>query len=291
MGSAQLNSFGGPWTVTKLEALRKYLVAYLTIMTTGTRAKSYDPVYVDAFAGSGAYLPKRGSVTDDANEATEFALGSARIALTLDRSFTRYVFVDTDEQKLSALRTFVESDTSLGRRVTYLVQDANDAIETFVRSQNWQRTRALVFLDPFGMQVRWTTIETLGRSGGTDLWLLYPAMAVQRMLPKKGVPSSANAHKLTEVLGSDVWRNWYKPSPQASLFSPEATMVKSISLEQIAETVKDSMRRSFKDVSHRHLVLKNSLGAPLFLLLFATNKGGKTALRIAGDVMRSLDRD
>lgn len=141
------------------------------------------------------------------------------------------------------------------------------------------------------MQVRWSTIEALGRADGTDLWLLYPAMGIQRLLPKNAVPSGANAAKLTEVLGSDVWRDWYKPSLQPSLFSPEGTMVKDITLEKIAETVITSMRRAFRHVSPRHLVLRNSMGAPLFLLLFATCKGGEVALRIASDVMNSLDRD
>jgi three-Cys-motif partner protein len=45
MGTA----FGGTWTEEKLAVLRKYLVAYATIM----RNTPFRFAYIDAFAGSG----------------------------------------------------------------------------------------------------------------------------------------------------------------------------------------------------------------------------------------------
>ncbi len=41
--------FGGDWTAEKLERVRKYLVAYATIM----KAKRFRFAYIDAFAGTG----------------------------------------------------------------------------------------------------------------------------------------------------------------------------------------------------------------------------------------------
>lgn len=134
-GEVITHSFGGPWTAKKLEALRKYLGAYMNIMSTGHRAVRYETIYVDAFAGSGTYIPKRRKLRSELNDATEFALGSARIALSIERPFGRYIFVDTDKQKLLALEAFVRKETALASRVNYLAEDANSAIEAFVRSQ------------------------------------------------------------------------------------------------------------------------------------------------------------
>lgn len=41
--------FGGDWTIEKLKRLRKYLVAYATIMNK----QNYRFAYIDAFAGTG----------------------------------------------------------------------------------------------------------------------------------------------------------------------------------------------------------------------------------------------
>ena len=56
------HSFGGQWTHEKLERIRKYLAAYVKIMSK--RRYSYE--YVDAFAGTG-YINKKDqdSLTDE----------------------------------------------------------------------------------------------------------------------------------------------------------------------------------------------------------------------------------
>ena len=49
------SSFGGPWTEQKLEILRRYLDAY----TTALKGQGFQLIYIDAFAGAGAWLPVR----------------------------------------------------------------------------------------------------------------------------------------------------------------------------------------------------------------------------------------
>ena len=44
-----LQRFGGDWTAEKLERVRKYLVAYATIM----QKQNFRFAYIDAFAGTG----------------------------------------------------------------------------------------------------------------------------------------------------------------------------------------------------------------------------------------------
>ena len=45
----KIQAFGGDWTTRKLERLRKYLVAYTTIMSK----QPFRFAYFDAFAGTG----------------------------------------------------------------------------------------------------------------------------------------------------------------------------------------------------------------------------------------------
>ena len=52
----QEEAFGGEWTRSKLECLRKYLAAYAKIMN---KNKQFRVAYVDAFPGSGYWQEKR----------------------------------------------------------------------------------------------------------------------------------------------------------------------------------------------------------------------------------------
>ena len=52
--SVRKQRFGGDWTVEKLERVRKYLVAYATIMNR----QHFRFAYIDAFVGTGYNTPK-----------------------------------------------------------------------------------------------------------------------------------------------------------------------------------------------------------------------------------------
>lgn len=48
------SSWGGTWTEEKLDALEKYVNAYLTIMNVQRRKFGWKLIYFDGFAGSGS---------------------------------------------------------------------------------------------------------------------------------------------------------------------------------------------------------------------------------------------
>lgn len=85
-------SFGGAWTVDKLNRLEKYLRAYLMIFDRNAQASFYTTVYVDAFAGTG-YVEKRATTGESLfselaePETQEFLKGSAHKALDLQPGF------------------------------------------------------------------------------------------------------------------------------------------------------------------------------------------------------------
>ena len=193
---AAKQSFGGTWTVEKLERIRKYLAAYVQILkgqTSWCEAFSY----IDAFAGTG-YNSRRstanGESTDPellsevaADDNQKFLDGSARIALQIEPSFTSYHFIEKSTARARELEKLKAEFPQLSERIFVTSGDANEQIQQFCRTWDWSKRRAVLFLDPFGMQVSWTTIVAIARTGAIDMWLLFPAgIGVNRMLPRHG---------------------------------------------------------------------------------------------------------
>ena len=93
------HSFGGPWTEEKLNRLKKYLRAYMTIFRQNARASKLRTTYVDAFAGTGYRTLRtedKGTTLSflDDEDVKSFQKGSAQIALETEPSFNRYLFVE-----------------------------------------------------------------------------------------------------------------------------------------------------------------------------------------------------
>ncbi len=79
---------------------------------------------------------------------------------------------------------------------------ANLFLRTWLQRTNWRSTRAVIFLDPYGMQVDWEIIELIGRTQAIDLWLLFPlGVAVNRLLTKSAPPPK----KWADALTRNIW--------------------------------------------------------------------------------------
>lgn len=65
--------------------------------------------------------------------------------------------------------------------------DANEEVVKMSKALKANpKLRAMVLLDPFGMQVSWDTIASLANTH-TDLWILIPTgVIVNRLLDRKG---------------------------------------------------------------------------------------------------------
>jgi three-Cys-motif partner protein len=86
--------------------------------------------------------------------------------------------------------------------------------------RDWKKERAVVFLDPFGMQVKWDTVATLASTGPVDLWYLFPlGVGVSRLLKRDGNISEAWQKRLDLLCGTGDWRaEFYPVQTQANLF-------------------------------------------------------------------------
>lgn len=288
------HQFGGEWTTDKLERLRKYLCAYMTIFTKNPNAQYFTTIYVDAFAGTGHRVgSSRQSGTaapDDItdHEANSFRKGSARIALEVHPSFHRFILIERDAGRVSELEAlraeFLAKDVQIERG------DANSFLKRWSKETDWNTHRAVVFLDPYGMQVDWQTLEALAATKALDLWLLFPlGVAVNRLLTTAGPPPEEWRKALTRIFGTQDWEQAFYPKKhEETLFGPEETQRKNATLEAVGRFFLDRLKTIFVDVAPNPLPLLNSTNTPIYLLCFAAGnpKGAKPAVKIAKDILK-----
>lgn len=290
------HAFGGRWTDDKLARLTEYLRAWTTIFSANPRARHFETWYVDAFAGTGVRTYEgrsEASLFDDVyidEDAVLYQDGSAKIALSLSIPFNRYLFVEKSKSRVLELRTMVEQEhPDLLDRCIFKQGDANKVLKDWCASRDWAKERAVVFLDPYGMQVEWLTIETLAQTKAVDLWYLFPlGIGVARLLRRDGAIDESWQARLDALFGTTEWRDeFYEIQDKTDLFGTVASVERSASVSKIKEFVEARLRPHFPAVADGR-VLRNSKASPLYLLCFAAanEKGAPTALKIAKYILK-----
>lgn len=287
--------FGGNWTEIKLSRLQKYLKAYRQIFTRNERARYFKTWYVDAFAGTGsranpATAPGHEPLFQDVyEETTEYRDGSARIALNLPEPFDHYLFIEKSRQRVNDLKAMIARDhPDLLPRCEFRQGEANRELKAWCQERNWERERAVVFLDPYGMQVEWTTVEALAATKAVDLWYLFPlGVGVSRLLTRDGNIDEGWQKRLDLLFGTADWRQeFYRVQVTQNLFGDDEMVQRDAPATKIDAFIHDRLEQSFAKVA-KGLVLRNSRASPLYLLCFAAanERGAPTALRIAQDIL------
>ena len=273
-GGSSPDSFGGSWTSQKLAIVEEYLGIYTTALK---KQPWWKLLYIDAFAGTGKILDPRDL------DGRSFLAGSAERALGIrDRPFDELIFVETDPQKCETLRILTKQNPR--RRTRVVNQDANEFLRGIQR--DWRKWRGVLFLDPFGAQVEWQTIETVASFEALDAWILFPTTAIQRMLPRTKNPDDIEegwVKRLNLVYGGEDWRGLYRPSPQRSLFG-DTTPYRDPGADGLLKIYKEKLALRFGDrLLRESKPLYNSTGTVLFELLFLVGNpaGIDVAKRIA----------
>jgi three-Cys-motif partner protein len=185
----------GPWAKEKLDALGQYLGFYTTVLKNQRRWLR-GTIFVDAFAGPGlARVRTKGKEAErphlfgrefkpDTAEI-EFLKGSPRVALDIANPFSTYIFIDRDPSRIAEL-TALKAEYSKTHMISIREGDANTVLRERISSNiDWKHHRAVVFLDPFGMQVPWSTTELLARTKAVEVIINFPlGMAIQRLLTR-----------------------------------------------------------------------------------------------------------
>ena len=272
MSNKNKQNFGGPWTEEKLQMFKGYLDAYLTVL----KYKSFNKVYIDAFAGTG-------SININSNDEQAVIAGSAKRALSSDLKFDHYYFIEFSKKKCEELQIMVNSEfPDLADRVTVHCGDANKCLSDIIDSLDWRITRCLLFIDPFATAFKWESLEKVAGTKGIDLWYLFPYSALNRMLKRHGNIDDSWKKRINSLLGTDDWeKEFYNDSPQLNLFATEPEQEKDADLAKITEYILQRLRKVFPRVASKAYVFENNSKTPMFLFCFAVSNTSKSAQDIA----------
>lgn len=277
-------SFGGAWTEQKLEILMRYLDAY----TTALKDQPFQLMYVDAFAGEGSWRPRSEYTSETYADFQALRDGSPRIALQIqDKPFDRLVFVEKDADRYEKLTDLQQRYPS--RNIEIFNHDANVVIPTLCENLG-SHDRAVVFLDPYATQVSWSIVDKLADTQKVDCWILFPLMAIARMMPRQGEPSNALANQLDRIFGGrEHWRNLYQPSRQLSMLESALEQERAPGSEQIADAYRNRLESVFASVAPTRRTFHNSNNSPMFDLIFAASNpiGAPVAIRIANHILQN----
>ncbi len=296
--------FGGDWTTAKLEVLARYLKSYTTALKDKpSKQHPFRKAYIDAFAGTGYREarqegddPNAGSQTllfpDLAKEEPQALLeGSARFALKTEPPFDEYTFIEQSPKRCAQLESLKGEFPHLASAIGIRQGDANAEIQK-ICAQDWSSHRAVLFLDPCGMQVEWKTIEAVARTKAIDLWVLFPlGIGVNRLLTRSGNIPLSWRRRLDTLLGTEDWyEEFYRIEQTPTILGvPEEHVVKATT-ETIGRYFVERLQIAFAGVAKEPKVLRNSANCPLYLLCFAVGnpRGAPIALRIANHLLKEV---
>jgi three-Cys-motif partner protein len=296
-------SFGGDWTTSKLRCLDKYLRAY----TRALSKQNFETWYIDSFAGTGWLTLKQTEEEEKKNIVAEsqgslFNLiekpkskesldGSARLALKVSPSFNKYFFIEKSPTRFNELKK-LETEFS-DKEILFSNSDANIYLRELCESRNWikEGVRAVLFLDPYGLNVSWETLKIIAETQAIDLWYLFPfGIGLNRLLTVDGNIKPSHRLIIDNVLGESDWYDaFYKTNTYSNLFESGILTEKNADFETIRQYLIGRLKTLFPGVADNPKLLYNNKKNPLYLLCFASAnpKGAKLAIKIAQDVLRT----
>lgn len=268
----------GPWSEDKLLLLRKYLHAYTLIMQ-GQKWCQNGYYYIDAFAGTGK--PR-------ARDEERYVDGSPRVALTLQYPFRSYIFVEKKPWRVQRLRALQEEFTNRDIRIEE--GDCNIIIRTkvtpLIRYEHYNR--GLIFLDPFGMDVEWLTIQEIADTRALEIFVNFPVMALNRTVLSNdpNALTEAQIERMNRFWGSPDWRDdIYEEVP--TLFGPVEVKIRRTTDERLGQLFKHRLGEVFPHVTDP-LLMTNSKNAPLYCLMLASHNS--TGAKIVDQIFAGYRR-
>ena len=259
----------GNWSVDKLDLLRKYLQAYVKVLRVQGWCKGYE--YIDAFAGTGK--PK-------SRDAQRYVGGSPRVALELPHPFTKYHFIESSNWRIKKLDRLRKNFPK--NQVEIYHGDCNDVLRTRIVPGLPVKSykRAIAFLDPFGMQLKWNTLEEVARAQTIEVFLNLPVMAINRnvRLQRKENISPTARERMDDFWGTDWVAELYEEDE--TLFGPETVRIKQ-SGKDLGHRFQKRLKQIFPHCTVP-VLMTNSKKAPLYCLIFAGHNS--TGVNIAASI-------
>ncbi len=295
-----LSSWGGTWTEQKLDTFESYVRAYLTIMNTYRDKYNWKLIYFDGFAGSGSRSAEEKQedeksfmslFDEDIIEKRELSVyqGAAERIVRLEeqmRGFDFYYFIDKEEENCTKLELKLSQYETKGIKL-FRPGDANAMTHKLADALKRDKNlKALCFLDPFGMSIKWDTIEAIsGKS--VDLWILLPSgVIINRLIKTDG--ELMYPQKLEEFFGmskEDIKDWFYTRREEQTLFGDVHQWYekKNNPIKLIADLFCERLGDIFPYVTSEPLVMRNNHNVPIFHFVCASFN--QTAVKIAQQII------
>jgi len=245
----------GAWAAEKLD----YLSRYIDIFETSMRKKWSQRNYIDLFAGPGKNVVK---------DTTEVFLGSPLLALTTRFPFTGYYFSNNDPIQIEALKQRCSASPQCDTLNIYN-ENANQIVNAIVGNirQFSPNSLNLGFLDPFGLELEWSTVAKLGTLQHCDLIIHYSQYGLNRNIKQSYETKSETA--VDRFFGTNAWRDiytlWCNKPRITSLHRELIDLYK----ERLISLGYQEVRQS-DEMLVEPLIRNKRRNAPLYRLLFAS---------------------
>lgn len=198
--------------------------------------------------------------------------GSPRVALSIPDKFTRYVFIERDGKRVTALKA-LQDEFKDTHKISVLQGDCNGELAKIASAKlqsglsMWSSHRGVCFLDPFGMHLSWSTIKMLAETRGIEVLINFPlGMSIQRLLTRDGVMQDGWREALDDFFGSDEWYDLVYGKTETLLGVEIAK--KSGANDALLQWYCARLEAAFGHVAQPRLV-KNSRGGHLYYLVWA----------------------
>jgi three-Cys-motif partner protein len=234
-------------------SLEKYTLvgSYCDIFTTGMKSKWDQLVYVDLFAGAGYAKIK---------ESGQTYLSSALIAMSVPNPFTKYILCENNKDKYDALSERVKRDFShLNYEIIY--GDSNDNIYQVRRAiPQFGKGNTLLpfcFVDPYSLDLKFTTISALGKN--LMDFLILQALHMDANRNFETYLKEENT-RIADYLGLMNWRE---------LFEKDGVCYRKNFVKFLADQYQEQMcRLNYENKSEMHQIRSNEKNLPLYYLSF-----------------------
>lgn len=259
----------GSWSVDKLDLLRRYLQAYVTVLRKQIWCKGYE--YIDAFAGTGK--PK-------SRDEQRYVDGSPGVALGLPYPFTKYHFIESSNWRIKKLQRLQKEFPD--RQIAIYSGDCNEVLRRKIvpelRLKSYKR--AIAFLDPFGMQLEWNTLEQVARAQTIEVFLNFSVMAINRnvRLRRKEDIAPAVRERMDRFWGTNWEAELYEE--EQTLFGPETVRIRQ-SGKELGQRFQNRLKEIFPHCTVP-VLMTNSKRAPLYCLVFSGHN--ETGVKIADNI-------
>lgn len=235
----------GFWTKEKLY----YLQRYMSIFNSAMKGKWPKRAYVELFAGPGFGIIR---------DSGDVIHGSPLLAIDQANPFTRYIFVDINPDAILALEKRIQR-VRPAADVKFITGDCNSSIEGIKKNID-NSYLILTFIDPTGMQAKFSTIRSLTKDLRMDLIINFPLQAINRSY---SYALQGYDQKYDDFFGSKEWK-----STMTGL-----TDMRSIGA-RLLDLYKNQLRtigyEQFEDLSNDDILVRGPKNIPLYYLFLAS---------------------